>query len=316
MPQGPATSETVYKPVPLWGSIPQGIWFQNTASLAVDGDRVYVFNRGNRPVIILDTAGNYIDSWGEGMFNSPHGITVAPDGNLFLTDNRDHVVHKTDKAGNVIFTLGTPGEPCEWQSGGMFNRPTNVAVQPSTGVFFVSDGYGNSRVHKFDPDGTHITSWGEPGTGPGQFSLPHNIQMIGDDRVAVCDRENFRVQVFTTEGEFIDQWRFHRPMAICAGKGDDTNLYIGEAGPPSVQVNVPGLGLQVVVIGSDGQEVNRFGRGTSGEEPDQFSAPHGISTDSDGNVYVAEVTAQFNGNYGWAYDRQPVTLRKWARVSG
>jgi len=315
---GPASSNTVYEPVALWGRIPHGIYFKDATAAAVDDDRdrVYVFNRGNHPMVVLNKAGEYVESWGQGDYIRPHGVTVDPEGNLFLADDLDHTIKKTDPQGNVIFTLGTPGQPSPWQEGGTFNRPTHVAIQPSTGDFFVSDGYGNSRIHKFDAGGNHIKSWGEPGTGPGQFSLPHNLTMIGDGKVALCDRENFRVQVFTTAGEYVDQWHFHRPIAIAAGRGQDTNLYVAEAGPPPVQKDVPGLGLYVIVIDRDGNEVTRFGAGTQGEGPDQFMAPHGMDTDAEGNVYIAEVSFTTVIPTGDTFDREPVSLRKWARVSG
>ncbi|MBT4515177.1 MAG: peptidylglycine alpha-amidating monooxygenase, partial [Chloroflexi bacterium] len=89
-----------------------------------------------------------------------------------------------------------------------------------------------------------------------------------------------------------------------------------EAGPPPVQRHVPGLGLFVIVVDADGNEVTRFGAGTQGEGPDQFMAPHGMDTDAEGNVYVAEVSFTTVGLFGDSFDREPVSLRKWARVSG
>ncbi len=176
------------------------------------------------------------------------------------------------------------------KTGGIFNRPTDVAVKPATGELFVSDGYANSRVHNFDPNGKRMKSWGESGTDPGQFSIPHNICMMGTDKVAVCDRENFRVQVFTTDGEFVDQSHLHHPACITQGKGDDTNLYDGEMGPPTVQNFVPNLGNRVTVLSADGELVNHFGSPLAGDGPYQFIAPHGIAAVSRGNIYVAEVS--------------------------
>ncbi|MFW6194996.1 MAG: peptidyl-alpha-hydroxyglycine alpha-amidating lyase family protein [Chloroflexota bacterium] len=313
----PATPLTKYEPVPLWGHVPHGIWLYEATSVAVDNnDRVYVFNRGNHPMVVLDTEGEFVESWGQGQFNRPHGVTVAPDGNLFLADDLDHTVRKTDTRGKTIFTLGSSGKPAAWQGGEPFNRPTHVAVSERTGEFFVSDGYGNSRVHKFDPDGKHMKSWGEPGDRAGQFSLPHNIAMLGDDHVIVCDRENFRLQIFTTEGEYVDQWHAHRPIAIRAGKGDDTNIYVAEAGPPPVQKDVPNLGMKVSVLTRDGKEILRFGDSLPGEGPSQFLAPHGMDIDSQGNVYIAEVSKTSLGNNGITLNHEPVSLRKWRRVSG
>ena len=103
----------------------------------------------------------------------------------------------------------------------------------------IMDGYGNSRVHRFTPNGDHVMSWGEPGTDPGQFSLPHNLIVLNDGRVVICDRENFRIQVFTENGEYIEQHHFHRPQAISLGRGDDSAIYLTESRPPEVQKGVP-----------------------------------------------------------------------------
>jgi DNA-binding beta-propeller fold protein YncE len=187
-----------------------------------------------------------------------------------------------------------------------------VAVNPSNGDLFVSDGYGNSRVHRFDRRGRHIQSWGEPGTDPGQFSLPHNICMIGTDRVAVADRENFRVQIFTTDGRFVKQFHVHHPMSITSTDGPSPRLYVGEMGPPPVQAGVPDLGNKVAIFDVDGNLLSRFGASLPGQGPDQLIAPHSIAVDSKGNVYVGEVSWTF-----WA-SRLPkpplgevVSLRKW-----
>jgi DNA-binding beta-propeller fold protein YncE len=202
----------------------------------------------------------------------------------------------------------------------MFNRPTDIAIHPGTGELFVSDGYGNSRIHKFDPGGEHMTSWGEPGTDPEQFSLPHNISMLGTDKVVVADRENFRLQVFTTDGEFVDQVHIHHPMSVTQGKGDDAALYVGEMIPPSVQQGVDNLGAMIAILSPDGKFQQHLGGPLPGEGVDQFTAPHGVSTDSQGSIYVAEVawTNYFSSPENSGSDVLPlgevVSLRKWRRV--
>jgi DNA-binding beta-propeller fold protein YncE len=296
-----------------------GVTFHGDAtSVAVDSkDNVWVFNRGNNPIAVFDKDGNFLKGMGQGDFDRPHGIEIDGDDNVYFVDDNGHFVQKRTKTGKVVFTLGTRGKPAPWQSGGIFNRPTDVAIHPGTGELFVSDGYANSRVHKFDPRGRHIKSWGEPGTDPGQFSLPHGVCIVDDRHIAVADRENFRVQVFTTDGKFETQFHIHHPMSITRGRGADNCLYVGEMQAPPVQAGVPDLGLKVSILTPGGKLVNRFGASTGGSAPDQFVAPHGVAVDSEGSVYVAEVAWT-----NW-YSRQPkpplgevVSLRKWKRVSG
>ncbi len=335
---GPATPDTVYEPVPFWAKVPHGIWLKEATSVAVDSDdRAYVFNRGNMPVLVFDPDGNLVDQWGNDdpfqgteLFEDPYGrmmprwigarfmrahaITVDHEDNLWLVDDVGNTITKTDRKGNTLLTIGT-GRPAPRQSGEMFNRPTDAAVSPRTGDVFISDGYGNSRVHRFDRRGRHLLSWGEPGTDPGQFSLPHNIAMFGDDRVIVCDRENHRVQVFTVDGEFVTTWHAHKAVAVCAGRGADTNVYVAEQGPPPVQHGVPNLGHKVQIYDRQGNRQAKIGAPLPGEGPDQFNWLHSVAVDSRGDIYAAEVSYV---EVGSKLDppRELVSLRKWRRVRG
>lgn len=316
------TNGAVYEPVAHWPKLPMGVSFYGDAtSVAVDSqDNVYVFNRGTDPICVFNPDGDLIRTMLHGTVTRPHGIEIDGDDNIYVVDDDGHYVRKFDQEGVEQFTLGTPGEPAEWQGGGIFNRPTDVAIHPDSGELFVSDGYGNSRVHKFDPDGNHMLSWGEPGTGDGEFSLPHNISMMGSDEVIVADRENFRLQIFTTEGEYVDQWHIHHPMSVTEGKGGDDQLYVGEMIQPPVQRGVPNLGARVSVLSSDGQLLDRLGSPQPGMGVDQFTAPHGISTDSHGNIYVAEVaytnfySSPENSGMAEPPRGEIVSLRKWRRV--
>ena len=178
MSVGPATPETRYEPVFGWAKVPHGIRFVEATSVGVDSqDRVYVFNRGPDPMIVFDREGNFLTTWGKGEFKRPHDVTADADDNLYLADDMDHTIRKTTTDGEVLMTLGTPGVPAPLHQGGIFNRPTHVAIHPVTGDLFVSDGYGNSHIHKFDRDGKvqspaqHLHGRRGPGDGvrPGEF---------------------------------------------------------------------------------------------------------------------------------------------------
>ncbi len=334
----PVTADTQYEPVPGWAKVPHGLWLREATSVAVDSeDRVYVFNRGNMPMLVFDRDGNLVDHWGnetphagmheirdpygvtrlvwEGVrFQWPHSVRVDPDDNLWLVDVHTHTMTKADRAGNTLMTIGT-GTPAEKQGGDPFNRPTDVAVSPANGDIFISDGYGNSRVHRYDREGNHILSWGSPGADPGEFSLPHNIAMVDDRHVIVCDRENHRVQVFTVDGEFVRMWGVHHAVAVARGRGDDDRLYVAEQGPPPVQLGVPNLGHRVSIYTLEGKLVKRIGAPLPGEAPEQFLWPHSIAVDSRGDVYVAEVSYVEVGSR-MTPAREMVSLRKWRRVRG
>ena len=301
-----------YDPVPYWAKLPHPMNFKEATSVAVDSqDRVYVFNRGEWPLIIFDADGNFIESWGQGEFDRPHAIFIDPDDNLFLADDEGQFVDKRTPGGELIFRLGTRGKPADWQQGDPFNRPTDIVVHPENRDIYISDGYGNSRVHRYDAEGNHIQSWGTPGALDGQFSLPHNICLNGDT-VVVADRENFRLQVFSLEGDFLGQKHMHRPIAISNGRPDDPNLYVAEAGPPPVQEGVRNLGRRVAVLDPDLNEIDEFGDAHGGQRPNQLLAPHGVATDSTGAVYVAEVSYTAFGS-AQNPPREVVSLRKWAR---
>ena len=153
-----------YQPVPYWAKLPHPMSFKEATSVAVDSeDRVYVFNRGNWPMMIFDADGNFLETWGSGEFNRPHGIFIDGDDNLYLADDDDHVIEKRTPSGEIIFRLGERGKPAAWQEGDPFNRPTDIVVHPESRDIFITDGYGNSRVHKYGAEGNHIASWGSPG---------------------------------------------------------------------------------------------------------------------------------------------------------
>jgi DNA-binding beta-propeller fold protein YncE len=305
-----------YRPVEGWGTLPAGWSYVEATSVAVDAtDNVYVFNRGRHPVIVFDREGHFLRAWGDGIFRRPHGITIGPDGTLWLTDDQHHTIRQFTSEGKLLLTIGDPDTPSTLQGGKPFNRPTHVALCPKTGDVYVSDGYGNSRVHKYDPKGRLLFSWGEPGTDPGCFNLPHNIATDADGLVYVADRENHRVQVFDGKGRYLAQLNnLHRPCGLFADRRDGGLLYVGEL-PTHLAVNagVPNLGARVSIVTLKGDLVGRVGGRFAGERPGEFVAPHGCAVDSRGALYVAEVSWTAHGSKETP-PREIRSLQKFARL--
>lgn len=303
-----------YEVLEGWEQLPEGWSFVEVAGVAVDSrDRVYVFNRGAHPIIVFDKDGRFLDAWGEGIFSSAHGIFIDRNDHIYCADNFDHTVRKFTADGRLLMTLGEAGKPAETgfkigespvrHAGGPFNMVTNVAVT-AKGDMFISDGYGNARVHHFSARGELLASWGEPGHGPGQFNLPHAIAVDRSGRVFVADRENSRIQIFSSDGAYLDSWDWlNRPDDLFID--DQENLYIAELGwavpvparPHFPFMRTPPCGhpahgheptARVTICDLDGNIQARVG-GVDPVLPGNFIAPHGIWADSRGDFYVGEV---------------------------
>ena len=267
-----------------WAHPPQG-YEMLAASVTVDAqDRVYCFNRGQaHPVIVFDRDGNFLTSWGAGLFAFPHTIRAGKDNHLWLVD-RDHAqMMLFTTSGQLLRTLGSKGlrsdtgvAPDDFRSdaylrvthgGGPFNLPTDIDVAPS-GEMFVTDGYGNARVHKFAADGSYLFSWGEPGTGPGQFKLPHAVWIDRKGRLLITDRENDRVQVFDQNGKLLHIWpvKLVGPAVIYVDANDIVYIVEHNSGMLSV-------------LTLDGERLAHWG------DP-AFRSCHGIWGDSHGDLYV------------------------------
>jgi DNA-binding beta-propeller fold protein YncE len=302
-----------YETLVQWEKLPPDWCFVEVAGVASDSrGRVYVFNRGEHPLIILDRDGNFLASWGEKQFKRAHGIFIGPDDAVYCTDDLDHTVRKFTPEGKLLMTLGTSGQPSDTgidgidyrtikRAGPPFHRPTNLALA-ADGSMYVTDGYGNARVHKFSPEGRLLFSWGGPGVGPGQFNLPHGIALDREGRVFVADRENSRIQIFSPRGEFLAEWTdVARPMQVFID-GED-NVFVAEVGwragrfpwqspPPD------GAGARVSVFNTRGELQARWGDAGQPEAPGDFFAPHDIWVDDRGDIYVGEVVMSAGGNRG------------------
>jgi DNA-binding beta-propeller fold protein YncE len=305
-----------YEVIVDWAKLPKGWSFLEVADVAVDSqDRVYVFSRGEHPMMVFDRDGNFLASWGEGFFKRPHGITIGPDDTLYCVDDVDHTVSKFTLEGQVLMTLGTPGKAAPFQGGDPFNRPTKVALDSGTGDIYVADGYGNARVHKYSPDGKHLLSWGESGSDPGQFNLVHSVCTDKDGLVYVADRENHRIQIFDSNGKYRTQWNnMHRPCGLYIDSNRDGLCYIGEIGP-SLPINkdYPNLGFRVSIYNLEGERLARLGDIRTGEKPNQFWAPHGVAMDSRGDLYIGEVSWSVAGSH-MDPPRELLSFRKLVRV--
>ncbi|KPK90947.1 MAG: hypothetical protein AMJ94_08125 [Deltaproteobacteria bacterium SM23_61] len=305
-----------YEAYPDWARLPRGWRFLEVVDVAADSqDRVYVFSRGEHPLMIFDREGSFLTSWGEGQFKRPHGITLGPKDTLFLADDGGHAIYQFTLEGKLLMTIGTPGKAAEFMSGQPFNQPTKVARDPKTGELFISDGYGNARVHKYTADGKYLSSWGGPGMGPGEFNLPHSVVLDKEGRLFVADRENLRIQIFNREGKFLAMWNnIHRPCGLHIAGDGDQRVYVGELAPAyPFNQNYPNIGARISIYDLQGNLLARLGDIQAGEGPHQFLAPHGLTVDSRGDIYVGEVSWSFKGK-NLTPPRELPTFRKLVKV--
>ncbi len=317
-----------YELVEGWEQLPAGWTHKDVAAVATDSKgNIFLFTRDEHPVIVYDKDGHFLTSWGEGQFSPrPHGMYIDKDDFVFLVDDGDHTCRKYTADGKLLMTLGTSGVASDTgfeggfkpvpRAAGPFNRPTNLVTHPNHSLY-ATDGYGNCRVHRFSEDGKLIESWGEPGTGPGQFIVPHGIWVHRDGRLFVADRENDRIQIFSPEGKFLDQWTdLQRPQDIYM---DDKGLVVvgellrakGEETPRSGSIPEE-LPSRVSIFDEEGNLLLRWG-GKDIAAPGNFVGPHDIWMDNEGSIFVAEVTETMGVRPG----RVPAgthTIQKFARI--
>ena len=279
------SGDYTYKVDKDWGKLPDGYEFNQVAGVAVDKeDNVYLYNRSDHQVMVFAKNGDFVKSW-DVKFSNPHGMHIGPDGNFYFADCDAHVVLKYSPDQTLLLTLGTYDVPSNTgyegelmvvpHPAGPFNLPTGVVVSDD-GSIFVSDGYGNCRFHKFSPDGALLDTWGEAGKdNPMDFHLPHGIGINKDGLLAICDRENHRIQFTDQDGEFMFIWDgFLQPTDITFGA--DGEAYVSE------------LQHRISILDSEGNLISRWADESS-SSAGHFIAPHGIAVDSSGDIYVGEV---------------------------
>jgi DNA-binding beta-propeller fold protein YncE len=263
-----------HKVVKDWAHLPAGMNFGECAGVTVDSqDNVWVFHRGPKPVVQLDKKGNVLQGWGDGLIKSAHGIEVDSEGNVWTVDVEGHTVLKFNRAGRVQMVIGRGAGTDETKDA--FNRPTGIVFAPN-GDFFISDGYVNSRVIKFNRDGEYVTHWGRKGTGDGEFNLVHDVAVDGAGRVYVADRTNERVQIFDQNGKFLGKW---------TGVGAPWGLHY--ASKENALYMADGKNNRITKLNLDGQILGVLG--SYGRIQGKLDFAHHIAVDSEGSIYVVEI---------------------------
>jgi DNA-binding beta-propeller fold protein YncE len=298
-PPPDAVAEHRYVEITDWPRLPPTVQLGECAGVAVDPQgKVFVFHRPGRgfdpeaveplqepAVLEVDGAtGELVNAWGARTFLVPHGISLDADGNVFLTDVGRQQVFKFSRDGRLLLVVGEP------RIGGWdathFNQPTDIAIR-ADGSFYVSDGYVNSRVAVFGPDGRHRREWGRKGAGPGEFSNPHGLTFItGSTDVLVADRQNVRLQLFAEDGTFKREWT-GEPGAETTGRvfavaADAAGHYYMGIRRDDYDVAHTG----VVKLDRDWRIVSSIGFGRAGHPV--FNAVHDLAVGPDGSIYVAE----------------------------
>jgi DNA-binding beta-propeller fold protein YncE len=275
-----------YKPVLDFFIPPSGANFGEVSGIALNSKgHIFVFNRGSKPLIEFDSNGKFIRTLGDGIFKSTHGLRIDSKDNIWITDIGLNIVLKLSPEGRVLMVLGRSNKAGEFleqsysstllnYDAPLFDQPTDVAFD-SAGDIFVTDGYGNSRIVKFDKNGKFIKTWGRKGNAPGEFNLPHSIAFDSKDLMYIADRENDRIQIFDAEGKVIKEWtHVGDPWAIVITP--DQFLYMAD-----------GKNERVLKMNLNGEILGVLGE--PGKGAGQFDFAHSIAVSSKDEIYIGEV---------------------------
>jgi len=256
-----------------WGQLPTGTAWGGASQVSTTPEgQIVVFRRATPSFFVLNADGTFVKSWGD-MFRLAHGVRIDREGFIWVTDNSDNFVRKFSADGKLLMTLGKPGSAGDNNSQDAFDGPADVFIA-TNGDIFVADGYRNSRVVQFSKEGKFIrTIGGTKGAEPGQFNVPHAVVVDSKGRLIVADAENTRIQVFDSNGKFLEQWTGlpAKPRGSMYITPDDT-LYVSHVDSESISVmkdgkiidSIGGLGLR----------------------------PHGLTMDRQGNLYVTAPLTQ------------------------
>lgn len=290
-----------YEPVENWLHLPKELTLGNPTGIGLDtAQNLVVFHRAGREwplfgsmpdkpiqnetiLIINKDNGKLIDRWGDRLFIMPHGLKVDNENNVWVTDVGLHQIFKFSHDGRLLLKLGTA--KVSGNDRLHFNKPTDVAVA-NDGSFYVSDGYGNSRIVKFSAAGKYLFEWGRKGNEENEFNIPHGITLDNDGNVYVADRENHRIQVFTSNGKFIKQFADETFGAICSVAFDKTKTKLFAADDLTF-FQLKHRGADVFVFDTTGKVQTRFGR--SGSYGGAVSWYHDVTVDKDENIYAGDI---------------------------
>ena len=300
-------------PLPL----PHGWMLGQVSGVAVDAaDNVWIIQRpatapkghAAPPVIQFDPAGRVLRAWGGAgkgydWFGSEHGVSIDPNGFVWLGGNGAHdgQVLKFTQDGRFLLQIGKPASGAASNDTSRLGRPADIAVDAVAHEVYIADGYANHRVIVFDSEtGAYHRHWGAYGGRPAdgnsrydpqapparQFGNPvHCVKLSRDGLVYVCDRHNDRVQVFHKDGSFVAEWRI-APGTL--GMGSVWDLALGTDPAQSLIFSADGQNNIVRVLRrADGLVLGAFG--SPGRKPGQFHWVHNLAVDSHGNVFTTEV---------------------------
>lgn len=292
-----------YVLVEAWPQLPAGYAFGQPTGVGVDSRKhVFVFHRAGRKwttpfpenfiekntILELDAeTGTIINDWGANLFIMPHGLTVDKDDNIWVTDVGLHQVLKFNHDGKLLMKLGvekTPGNDSTH-----FDLPTDVTVADD-GSFYVSDGYGNSRVVKFSAAGKYLLEWGTKGSKEGEFDIPHGITLDNNEHIYVADRQNNRIQVFDKNGKFLRVLKNKDSVPQLPSVAIDSAQQIYAIDfDYTITTDIGNKGSKVFKYDSTGTV--RFQFGSTGENKRTESWFHDLAVDKQGNIYVGDIRA-------------------------
>jgi sugar lactone lactonase YvrE len=248
-----------------WGKLPPEASYAGIADVTVmSSGQVAVLRRSDPAILIFEPDGFLADTWSMPDLVAGHYIRACSSGRLLLSDFDGHRIFVLTEDGHCERILGDRDRP---RFGQPFNHPAD-AVEAPNGEIFVADGYGNSCVHRFAPDGTWIATWGRPGRGTLEFSTPHAIAIDRAGRLLVGDRENNRVQILDRSGRWMGEiGGLYKPMAV--EPTPDGGVLITDQTP------------RLSLVSANGELIGRCRTfGTVG---------HGVALGPDGSIFVAEM---------------------------